>query len=224
MSSHDHEHRHQVGVAPLPLRSAGSRATKSAVRELDRERSTESEGHLRSCLLRRRLHQLYGGVAAGGDFLHVGRIVADVNQAEASQEGVALGDNQDIVAAGEKCDAFAGNRAGCVAEKFSGNLERRRRGRQACGPTNGSTGFAASCAAAGFGRRRRGDENIAMGSGILKLPEACREARYGGAAPAHRGAEISNRRRERPSRRGHPPGRCLYNTTGRGRTPSPARR
>src|ERR1700690_3026811 len=81
-------------------------------------------------LLGGRLHQLDTRVTPGSDLLYVSRIVADMDQAEASQESVAFGNNQNIVAAGEKRDAFPGDRSGGVAEKLRGNLKRRRRGRQ----------------------------------------------------------------------------------------------
>ena len=78
----------------------------------------------------RRLDELNGGMAARGDLLHVRGLVADMQQAQAAEKGVAFFHDQYVVPAGEKCGPLPGLRIGGIAKKFGRHLQRGRRGRQ----------------------------------------------------------------------------------------------
>ena len=109
-------------------------------------------------------------MTASGDFLDLGGLIADMNQAERVQESVALSDNQNIIAAGEERNAPSGLRLRGIAEKFRGNLQwRRRRGQLRI--TKGRTLAAASPATRLRRRRGAGDKNIPVRARIFKLAQ-----------------------------------------------------
>jgi len=114
----------------------------------------------------RRLNEGNGGVPAGGKLLDISGIVADTIQTESAEKGIAFVDDQDVVSAGEKRNAFFGMGTPGVAEEFGGNLDRGRRG---SGPRPNEF---RSLRFRLFDGRRGGRKNVAVRTGILGFADS----------------------------------------------------
>ena len=174
-------------------------------------------------LLAGRLNHGNGGVAARGNFFDVGGVVADVNQAEAAQECIAFGDDQNIIAAGEKCDAPSRSRPRRIAEKFRGNLKAEeaaaawvRRMAPAVQRLAGRAPARPAEAAA--------DENIAVRAGDIAACEVFQAIQCAAGLPNVQGHESRGSRRTLPELPDAALACCNRSVTTRSTTPRPTSR
>src|SRR5579863_8092090 len=91
-------------------------------------------------------------------------------QTEPAEEGIAFMNDQDVVSAGEKGDAFFGMRPPRIAEECGRNLHRRGRG---SGPRPYEGRGSLGCQL--LDGRRSGGKNIAVRTGILRFADPLQE-------------------------------------------------